>query len=69
VSHLNIIGWPFTALCHRKAESRSERLQTKLVAAESCRDSSVRELKQLMAVAEKLTVDQENLVRMVASKR
>jgi hypothetical protein len=57
------------ALCHRKAEVRSERLQTKLVTAESCRDSSVRELKQLMAVAEKLTIDQENLVRLVANKR
>ncbi|XP_065352873.1 centrosomal protein of 89 kDa isoform X1 [Cloeon dipterum] len=53
----------------RRAESRSERLQTKLVAAESCRDSSVRELKQLMAVAEKLTTDQENLVRLIAAKR
>ncbi|KAF4526397.1 hypothetical protein B566_EDAN012687 [Ephemera danica] len=47
----------------RRTEARSEQLQTRLVGAESCRDSSVRELRQLMAVAERLATDQETLLQ------
>lgn len=47
----------------RRTETRSEHMQARLVNAESCRDSSVRELRQLMVVAERLTADQEALLQ------